>query len=149
MAGKLKSKPYNKHISCTPHTPIGASSLTPWLALTLLTLSLLPSPLTRTHTHSHLASLCLLSALNNSDSFFAAGRPQPRVTWWHGNTMFNSSGLGHPLSERRMGNILSLAKLKRKNLHMQLTCRAENNNLTTPIISSIVLDMNCEFYPEP
>lgn len=44
-----------------------------------------------------------------------------------------------------MGNILSLAKLKRKNLHMQLTCRAENNNLTTPIISSIVLDMNCEF----
>ncbi|XP_023164952.2 nephrin isoform X5 [Drosophila hydei] len=70
------------------------------------------------------------------------GRPQPRVTWWHGNTMFNSSGLGHPLSERRVGNVLSLAKLKRKNLHMQLTCRAENNNLTTPIISSIVLDMN-------
>ncbi|XP_030554222.1 nephrin isoform X3 [Drosophila novamexicana] len=70
------------------------------------------------------------------------GRPQPRVTWWHGNTMFNSSGVGHPLSERRVGNVLSLAKLKRKNLHMQLTCRAENNNLTTPIISSIVLDMN-------
>ncbi|XP_064551897.1 nephrin isoform X5 [Drosophila montana] len=70
------------------------------------------------------------------------GRPQPRVTWWHGNTMYNSSGVGHPLSERRVGNVLSLAKLKRKNLHMQLTCRAENNNLTTPIISSIVLDMN-------
>ncbi|XP_062134762.1 uncharacterized protein LOC133844691 isoform X1 [Drosophila sulfurigaster albostrigata] len=70
------------------------------------------------------------------------GRPQPRVTWWHGNTMFNSSGMGNPLSERRVGNVLSLAKLKRKNLHMQLTCRAENNNLTSPIISSIVLDMN-------
>ncbi|KAM8713345.1 hypothetical protein ACLKA7_013629 [Drosophila subpalustris] len=70
------------------------------------------------------------------------GRPQPRVTWWHGNTMFNSSGWGNPLSERRVANVLSLAKLKRKNLHMQLTCRAENNNLTSPIISSIVLDMN-------
>ncbi|KAL7738116.1 hypothetical protein ACLKA6_006462 [Drosophila palustris] len=70
------------------------------------------------------------------------GRPQPRVTWWHGNTMLNSSGWGNPLSERRVANVLSLAKLKRKNLHMQLTCRAENNNLTSPIISSIVLDMN-------
>ncbi|XP_023033100.1 uncharacterized protein LOC6638446 isoform X2 [Drosophila willistoni] len=70
------------------------------------------------------------------------GRPQPRVTWLHGNTILNNSGQGHPLSERRVGNILSLTKLKRKNLHMQLTCRAENNNLTTPITSSVVLDMN-------
>ncbi|XP_032571297.1 uncharacterized protein LOC6610067 isoform X1 [Drosophila sechellia] len=70
------------------------------------------------------------------------GRPQPRVTWLHGNTVYKNASVGQPLSERRVGNTLSLARLERRNLHMQLTCRAENNNLTTPIISSVVLDMN-------
>ncbi|XP_034651458.1 uncharacterized protein LOC117890622 isoform X4 [Drosophila subobscura] len=70
------------------------------------------------------------------------GRPQPRVTWLHGNTIYKNASVGHALSERRVGNVLSLARLERRNLHMQLTCRAENNNLTTPIISSVVLDMN-------
>ncbi|EDV35839.2 uncharacterized protein Dana_GF12266, isoform F [Drosophila ananassae] len=70
------------------------------------------------------------------------GRPQPRVTWLHGNTVYKDSSVGQSLSERRVGNVLSLPRLERKNLHMQLTCRAENNNLTTPIISSVVLDMN-------
>ncbi|XP_033233833.1 uncharacterized protein side-VIII isoform X1 [Drosophila pseudoobscura] len=70
------------------------------------------------------------------------GRPQPRVTWLHGNTIYKNASVGQSLSERRVGNVLSLARLERRNLHMQLTCRAENNNLTTPIISSVVLDMN-------
>ncbi|XP_026836682.1 uncharacterized protein LOC6547590 [Drosophila erecta] len=70
------------------------------------------------------------------------GRPQPRVTWLHGNTVYKNASVGQPLSERRVGNTLSLPRLERRNLHMQLTCRAENNNLTTPIISSVVLDMN-------
>ncbi|XP_022230545.2 uncharacterized protein LOC111079610 isoform X1 [Drosophila obscura] len=70
------------------------------------------------------------------------GRPQPRVTWLHGNTIYKNASVGHSLSERRVGNVLSLARLERRNLHMKLTCRAENNNLTTPIISSVDLDMN-------
>ncbi|XP_043947970.1 uncharacterized protein LOC108029676 isoform X2 [Drosophila biarmipes] len=70
------------------------------------------------------------------------GRPQPRVTWLHGNTVYKDASVGQSLSERRVGNVLSLQRLERRNLHMQLTCRAENNNLTTPIISSVVLDMN-------
>ncbi|XP_070069738.1 uncharacterized protein side-VIII isoform X1 [Drosophila takahashii] len=70
------------------------------------------------------------------------GRPQPRVTWLHGNTVYKDSSVGQALSERRVANVLSLQRLERRNLHMQLTCRAENNNLTTPIISSVVLDMN-------
>ncbi|XP_017073129.1 uncharacterized protein LOC108109202 isoform X3 [Drosophila eugracilis] len=70
------------------------------------------------------------------------GRPQPRVTWLHGNTVYKDASVGQALSERRVGNVLSLQRLERRNLHMQLTCRAENNNLTTPIISSVVLDMN-------
>nr|ABN49273.1 IP16849p [Drosophila melanogaster] len=63
------------------------------------------------------------------------GRPQPRVTWLHGNTVYKNASVGQPLSERRVGNTLSLARLERRNLHMQLTCRAENNNLTTPIFT--------------
>nr|XP_016929735.1 uncharacterized protein LOC108009696 isoform X1 [Drosophila suzukii]XP_016929736.1 uncharacterized protein LOC108009696 isoform X1 [Drosophila suzukii] len=70
------------------------------------------------------------------------GRPQPRVTWLHGNTVYKDASVGQSLSERRVANVLSLQRLERRNLHMQLTCRAENNNLTTPIISSVVLDMN-------
>ncbi|XP_075166853.1 sidestep VIII isoform X3 [Haematobia irritans] len=68
------------------------------------------------------------------------GTPQPRVTWWHENTLLDGSS--HPLSDRRVGNILSLGKLKRKNLHMQLTCVAANNNITVPITNTVTLDMN-------
>ncbi|XP_036334118.1 hemicentin-1 [Rhagoletis pomonella] len=68
------------------------------------------------------------------------GRPQPKVTWWHGNKEIDQSF--QPLSERRVGNILTLGKLIRENLHMQLTCHASNSNLTTPITNTVTLDMN-------
>jgi len=117
-----KSKPHGKHISCT-HTfpPTGRN---PDNSFSYRAFWKPPDP-----------------------TFFplSAGRPQPRVTWLHGNTVYKDASVGQSLSERRVANVLSLQRLERRNLHMQLTCRAENNNLTTPIISSVVLDMNREF----
>ncbi|XP_059224588.1 uncharacterized protein LOC106093722 isoform X3 [Stomoxys calcitrans] len=79
-------------------------------------------------------------AIINITCVAIGGSPQPRVTWWHENTLLDGSS--HPLSDRRVGNILSLGKLKRKNLHMQLTCVAANNNITVPITNTVTLDMN-------
>ncbi|KAI8123719.1 Cell adhesion molecule 3 [Lucilia cuprina] len=79
-------------------------------------------------------------AMINITCVAIGGQPQPRVTWLHENAILDSSS--HALSDRRVGNVLSLSKLQRKNLHMQLTCRAANNNITMPITNTVVLDMN-------
>lgn len=129
-----ESKSYGKHISCTL-TPT-STHLTPTFTAK------------QDNSFTFFISCCLCwGTLFIHPPFPVAGRPQPRVTWLHGNTVYKDSSVGQSLSERRVGNVLSLPRLERKNLHMQLTCRAENNNLTTPIISSVVLDMNCESYP--
>ncbi|KAM7345206.1 sidestep VIII [Cochliomyia hominivorax] len=79
-------------------------------------------------------------AIVNITCVAIGGQPQPRVSWFHENTVLDSSS--QALSDRRVGNILSLGKLIRKNLHMQLTCQAANNNITMPITNTVVLDMN-------
>ncbi|XP_023158899.1 hemicentin-1 isoform X2 [Ceratitis capitata] len=79
-------------------------------------------------------------AVINITCVVVGGRPQPKVTWWSGNKEIDQSS--HPLSDRRVGNILTLGKLTRENLHMQLTCQAANNNLTMPITSTVTLDLN-------
>ncbi|XP_019891154.1 hemicentin-1 isoform X3 [Musca domestica] len=79
-------------------------------------------------------------AIINITCVAIGGSPQPRVTWWRENTLLDGSS--HPLSDRRVGNILSLGKLKRNNLNMQLTCVAANNNITVPITNTVTLDMN-------
>lgn len=76
--------------------------------------------------------------------YLNAGRPQPRLTWWHETTLLDNTS--HVLSENRVKNVLKLQKLERRYLNTVYTCQASNNNVTNPITSSVTLDMNCEYF---
>lgn len=44
-------------------------------------------------------------------------------------------------SERRVQNVLRLENLQRKHLNRQYTCKASNNHLANPIVSTVQLDL--------
>lgn len=73
----------------------------------------------------------------------SGGKPQPTLTWWHNNQLLNNDIVTR-LSDKRVRNILQLKSIDRKNLLSSYTCQSSNNNLTDPITSSVMINLNCK-----
>ncbi|XP_042884590.1 nephrin-like [Penaeus japonicus] len=98
------------------------------------------------------------------------GRPTPHVTWWRGPHLLPSTsvtigsgttplashevddplmtlgmdlgmGLGIGLNERRVRAEVRIPSLTRDYARANLTCRAQNNNITEPLSTAIMLDL--------
>ena len=71
------------------------------------------------------------------------GSPPPSVIWLEGEAYLDV------VSEVRtpdlVANRLEVPALTRRDLHRTLTCRASNTNMTAPLITSVTLDMTCEW----
>ncbi|KAF8795200.1 Hemicentin-2 like protein [Argiope bruennichi] len=68
------------------------------------------------------------------------GDPSPAVKWWRDAELLDDSYYITPQGFAR--NELLLASLKRTDLMTQLTCQVSNSNLTAPVTSSVIIDMN-------
>ncbi|RWS15129.1 hemicentin-2-like protein, partial [Dinothrombium tinctorium] len=68
------------------------------------------------------------------------GNPFPAVSWWKDAKLIDNSYFTSPKGS--VVNVLSLPPLKRKDLMMELTCQASNNNLTAPATVTISIDIN-------
>lgn len=74
----------------------------------------------------------------------SGGRPQPKLTWWHNNQLLNNDIVTR-LNDTHVKSILQLKNIDRKNLLNSLyTCQSSNNNLTDPITSSVMINLNCK-----
>lgn len=73
----------------------------------------------------------------------SGGRPLPKLTWWNNNQLLE--GVVTRLSDKKVRNVLLIKNLDRKALLGSYTCQSSNNNLTDPISSSVMIDLNCKF----
>lgn len=71
------------------------------------------------------------------------GSPPPTVTWWEAATPLDLNMEVQGIQE--VNNLLVVPKLTRNDLHRTFVCQASNSNLTAPLLSTVTLDMNCEF----
>ncbi|XP_053204229.1 hemicentin-1-like isoform X2 [Panonychus citri] len=68
------------------------------------------------------------------------GNPLPNITWWNGESLLDDTfGLA---PHNNMKNEIIITNLSRNHFLLELTCKASNTNLTVPIESSIILDIN-------
>ncbi|CAG2115294.1 unnamed protein product, partial [Medioppia subpectinata] len=67
-------------------------------------------------------------------------KPSPSVVWFHGSRLIDDSYTTGPHGLVR--NELNVRHLNRTDFMSVLTCRASNTNMSEPVVSSVILDMN-------
>ncbi|XP_067127541.1 protein turtle homolog B-like [Centruroides vittatus] len=68
------------------------------------------------------------------------GKPLPSLTWWRENVLLDDTY--HIVSSNFVMNELEISALQRHDLMAVFTCKAINNNITAPLVSSVTIDMN-------
>lgn len=96
------------------------------------------------HIFITMAKTCLLSADRISAIYRSfPGRPRPKVTWFHENTVIDDSY--EIRSDGLTVNHLTFPNVGRQHLKARLTCQATNNNMVAPATKVVILDINCKY----
>ena len=82
------------------------------------------------------------------DFALTPGRPPPRVTWFRDGRLLDDTDSGDQGSGQ-VTNVLRLPPLSRDDLHSSLVCSANNNNISSPATSDVIIDINCEWWHAP
>lgn len=71
-----------------------------------------------------------------------AGRPEPKIRWWRGETLIDTGNEGVPghMSPNKQ-NQLIIEALSRYDQGAVYTCQASNSNLSAPVSSSVTIEM--------
>lgn len=80
------------------------------------------------------------------DCEVTGGSPAPKVTWWKGGVLFDSSDeVVHPPSSRTgplIRNRMIYRGLQREDLGLKFTCQASNTNLSVPVSREVKVILN-------
>ena len=71
------------------------------------------------------------------------GWPSSSVSWWREGKVLDTSW--EEISPGKSRNTMKLEQLSREDMDSRLECRGNNNNHTKPVLTSIAIDMNCEW----
>lgn len=79
------------------------------------------------------------------DVLLCAGRPEPKIRWWRGETLIDTGNEGvlvpsSPMSFLKQ-NQLIIEALNRYDQGAVYTCQASNSNLSAPVSSSVTIEM--------
>lgn len=67
------------------------------------------------------------------------GNPKPRLTWWRGVDQLDYT---YEEYEDTVKNTLWIDNLQRSNMDDELTCKAENSNLTKPVYFNVSINLH-------
>lgn len=74
------------------------------------------------------------------------GDPVPHIRWLKDSHPLNTS-TSSTIEKDNLGYISSTAivkRLQRSDLHSQITCEGRNNDLVSPLVATVQIDMNCK-----
>ncbi|XP_015921092.1 neural cell adhesion molecule 2 [Parasteatoda tepidariorum] len=87
----------------------------------------------------------VIRSYNEGDTLYLiceskGGKPTPVLTWWRGPLLIDDTF--EVTSTHIVRNELQIDSLTRKDLMAEFTCQASNNNVSSPMKSSISVDLN-------